>query len=291
MNTEYKFNSINRLITIKNNDDTWIVELNNSIGYFLPGEDLPLNVQFLNSYTKKIIWECKLNPSCWVSYPAGRNIDLQILTASGKILYYVPFDQTKYFDPIEDAFCNYIITNNLKNGVVIGAGDGSYGEWLNPVIKGLTNALLIEANKKEFEILYKDFKQYSNISFLNKGVDVENSQREFFICPEWLGISSLIKENILNFKIEEKNILSEIVECESLNSLLKKETYDWLRLDVEGLDSSLIFSLEDDVLKNLRYLQYEHINITENERIETNSFLEKHGFNVFTVGIDTVSVK
>jgi len=283
--------NIDKIITIKDEDGFWFIELSKNIEFFLPPEELPLNVQFLNSYTKKIIWESKLNSSCWVSFPSQKNVDLQILTESNKVLYYIPVNKTKYFDLVEDIFYNCIVTHNLKNGVVVGAGDGSYGEWLNPVIKGLTKVLLIEPNEKEFEILYEDFKHYSNIDFLNKGVDIEKSNREFFICPEWLGISSVIKENILNFKIEEKNILSEMIECESLNFLLKKDSYDWLRLDVEGLDSSLIFSLDKDVLRSLKYIQYEHINITEEEKIKTNIYLESNGFKVFMVNIDMVAIK
>lgn len=283
--------NIDKIITIKDEDGFWFIELSKNIEFFLPPEELPLNVQFLNSYIKKIIWESKLNPSTWVSFPSRHAVDLQISTKSNKVLYYIPFNKTKYFDLIEDIFYNCILTHNLKNGVVVGAGDGSYGEWLNPVIKGLTKVLLIEPNKKEFEILYEDFKHYSNINFLNKGVDIEKSNREFFICPEFLGISSVIKENILNFKIEEKNILSEMIECESLNFLLKKDSYDWLRLDVEGLDSSLIFSLDKDVLRSLKYIQYEHINITEEEKIKTNIYLESNGFKVFMVNIDMVAIK
>ena len=283
--------NIDKIITIKDEDGFWFIELSKNIEFFLPPEEFPLNVQFLNSYIKKIIWESKLNPSTWVSFPSRHTVDLQISTKSNKVLYYIPFNKTKYFDLIEDIFYNCILTHNLKNGVVVGAGDGSYGEWLNPVIKGLTKVLLIEPNEKEFEILYEDFKHYSNIDFLNKGVDIEKSNREFFICPEWLGISSVIKENILNFKIEEKNILSEMIECESLNFLLKKDSYDWLRLDVEGLDSSLIFSLDKDVLKSLKYIQYEHINITEEDKIKTNIYLESNGFKVFMVNIDMVAIK
>ena len=250
--------NIDKIITIKDEDGFWFIELSKNIEFFLPPEEFPLNVQFLNSYIKKIIWESKLNPSTWVSFPSRHTVDLQISTKSNKVLYYIPFNKTKYFDLIEDIFYNCILTHNLKNGVVVGAGDGSFGEWLNPVIKG---------------------------------VDIEKSNREFFICPEWLGISSVIKENILNFKIEEKNILSEMIECESLNFLLKKDSYDWLRLDVEGLDSSLIFSLDKDVLKSLKYIQYEHINITEEDKIKTNIYLESNGFKVFMVNIDMVAIK
>ena len=75
------------------------------------------------------------------------------------------------------------------------------------------------------------------------------------------------------------------------NFLLKKDSYDWLRLDVEGLDSSLIFSLDKDVLKSLKYIQYEHINITEEDKIKTNIYLESNGFKVFMVNIDMVAIK
>lgn len=287
----YIFNHIDSIISIKNNDDTWFIELNKNIENFISSDEFPLNVQFINSYNKKIVWETKLNPNCWCSTPLVRNKDLKILTKNNKVLYDIPYDRSKYFDLAEDVFYMYFTSNNLKNGVVVGAGDGSYGEWLNPAIKGLTKVLLIEPNKEEFKILYEDFNQYPNINFLNKGVDIKKSYREFFICPEWLGISSVIKENILNYNIEDENILSEMIECESLNLLLKEDSYDWLRLDVEGLDSSLILSLDEDVLKNLKYLQYEHINITEEEKINTNLFLEKHGFKTYVVGIDIVCVK
>jgi hypothetical protein len=57
------------------------------------------------------------------------------------------------------------------------------------------------------------------------------------------------------------------------------------------MDYNLINSISINNLKKLKYIQYEHINITEDEKISLNIDLENIGFKVFMVGIDMIGIR
>jgi hypothetical protein len=132
--------------------------------------------------------------------------------------------------------------------------------------------------------------QYPNLEVLNFCVDVKDSLKTFYLSP-YGNVSSFIKENLIKYGVNENEIIEHQVSSYSLNTLLSKYNIDWLRLDVEGLDYKLVKSIIPNNLNKLKYIQYEHINITEEEKIECNIYLESLGYKVFMVGIDMVALK
>lgn len=276
-------------IKIEKRDNNWFIEISSTISDFLPKEELPLKINFLNTYTKIIEWSIDLQPLHWCEYTL-RNHDIEIITQNNRLIKKViakPF----FDDAIEDIFYTCIVGNNLKNGIVAGAGRGSYGEWLDAVIENKTKALLIEPQSKEYKVLVDSFSKYPNVKFLNKGVSKQKETREFFIYINQIGLSSLDKNTLLDRKIEENHITKINVECESLSYLLEQEKYDWLRLDVESLDCDLIQSLRPQHFDTLKYIQYEHLNIPEEKIKQTDGFLESLGYKIYKINIDTICLK
>jgi len=287
---EYEYKNIDSLIEIKDDDNIWKIEVLPNIEYFLKEFDLPLEINILNYYTNELIWETNLGPNMWATYDNVLGTKLKITTKNGKLLRLVDYSKIKYDILIDNVFNTSVMSLNLKNGVVVGAGDGNYGEWITPVRNKNTGATLIEADEREFKKLRKNYSQLNNVILMNVCVDIEDSTKTFWISP-YGNVSSLKKENCLKYNIKPSDIIEQEVKVYSLDNIMKKFNFDWLRLDVEGLDSELIYSLSDTVLEKLLYLQYEHINTTEDEKIKTNLFLEKKGFTVFMVGIDMVAIK
>tara|TARA_R100001377_G_scaffold34_1_gene48 strand:+ start:294 stop:1139 length:846 start_codon:yes stop_codon:yes gene_type:complete len=276
-------------IKVEKHDDKWFVEISSTISNFIPKKELPLKVKFLNTYNKVVEWSINLEPDTWCSYSL-RNNDVEITTKSNRIIKKVPSGPF-FNDLIEDVFYTCVVGNNLKNGIVAGAGRGSYGEWLDAVIENKTKALLIEPQSKEYKVLVDSFSKYPNVKFLNKGVSKQKETREFFIYINQIGLSSLDKNTLLDRKIEENHITKINVECESLSYLLEQEKYDWLRLDVESLDCDLIQSLRPQHFDTLKYIQYEHLNIPEEKIKQTDGFLESLGYKIYKINIDTICLK
>jgi FkbM family methyltransferase len=287
---EYTYKNIQDLIKINDTEDIWEISVDKNISFFLDEFNLPLNVKFLNYYTDEILWETNLGPDMWAKYNIIIGTKIQITTKNGKTIKEVCYNKLKYNNIIDDVFTTTISSKNLKNGVVIGAGSGSYGEWIYLIKNKKTSAILIEPDEKEFKKLIQYYSQYENVELLNICVDIEDGEKEFWLTPEG-NVNSLKKENCLKYGIKENDLINKKIKVYSLNDLLKTKNIDWIRLDVEGMDSELILSLDDEILNKLKYIQYEHINITEYEKINTNLYLESKGFNVFMVGIDMVGIK
>lgn len=284
---DYKFYNIPTILNILDNDNQWYVSLSDESSNFVLENNLPLIVQFINVLNNKILWECELFPSCWVTYPVVRNTKVIVKTKDNFILGEKFFDAYKYYDVINDVLSLFISQHQLKNGLIVGAGEGSYGEWIKILNQNLSKCILVEGDESAYKIL-KD--QYPNLEVLNYCVDVEDSFKTFFLSP-YGNVSSFIKENLIKYGVKEKNIIEKKVNTYSLNKLLNQYNIDWLRLDTEGLDYELIKSITPDNLNKLKYIQYEHINITEEEKIKCNLYLESLGYRVFMVGIDMVAIK
>ena len=276
-------------IKVEKQNDKWFVEISSTISNFIPKKELPLKVNFINAYNRVVEWSIDLEPGTWCTYNL-RNNDVEITTKSNRIIKKVP--SGPFFDDlIEDVFYTCVVGNNLKNGIVAGAGRGSYGEWLDAVVENQTKALLIEPQSKEYKVIVDSFSKYSNIKFLNKGVSTQKEIREFFIYTNQIGLSSLDKNHLLDKNISENDIHQVNMECESLSYLLEQDEYDWLRLDVESLDCDLIQSLKPQHFNTLKYIQYEHLNIPQEKVKQTDEFLKSLGYKIHKIGIDTICLK
>jgi len=290
---KYTFIGIDNLVSISDDDNQWKIEIDQKISYVLEERKFPLKLKIRNYYGKKLLWETDLFPGTWASWNSPKNTELILETKDGDTLKEVPYNRLKYRDIVDDVFYYYIISRNLKKGIVLGAGAGTYGEWVDPVLNSLTSALLVEPGSYEFSELTKLFSNNSNVKLINKGVDVESGTKTFWVSSTG-NISSLDKNVSLKY-VGDDCLTPVEMEFISMNDLVLQEfpdlDLDWVRLDVEGADSRIIFSINPEILQRIQYLQYEHINITEDEKIETNRYLESLGFTVYIVGIDMVAMR
>lgn len=290
---EYIFKGIEDLISVTDDNNEWRVQIDPKISLILKDENFPLKLKILNHYGKKILWEIDLFPDNWASWPSPKNTDLLLENRDGFILKMIPFNRMKYRDCIDDVFYYFVVLNKLKNGLVLGAGSGTYGEWVYPVLNYHTNAVLVEPGIAEIQDLTSLFNDNHNVKIINKGVDTETRNRIFWISSTG-NVSSLDKEVSLKY-VREDSLTPVEMEFISINDLINHEFYDreleWIRLDVEGMDSKIIFSMDEEILKKVKYVQYEHINVTEEEKISTNLYLESLGFFVYMIGIDMVAIR
>ena len=115
-----------------------------------------------------------------------------------------------------------------------------------------------------------EFISGKNLTFLNVGADIRNGMSTFWISPD-VNLSSIIKQNSLKYGFNEDELIETKIETRTIDSLINEYNIDWLRLDTEGMDYNLINSISINNLKKLKYIQYEHVNITEDEKISLNN--------------------
>ena len=177
---------MNLPIKVEKQDSKWFVEISSTISNFIPKKELPLKVSFLNTYNKVVEWSIDLEPLNWCTYNL-RNNDVEITTKNNRLIKKV-MSRPFFNDSIEDIFHTCIVGNNLKNGIVVGAGRGSYGEWLDAVVENQTKALLIEPQIKESSFLnceiinnLEEFKSSSQIIITNRmSPDIDDVKDKVF---------------------------------------------------------------------------------------------------------------
>ena len=287
----YNFNNISQsLIKISDENNEWRVDISNDIKVFIDDNTLPYTVVFVNTYTNKNEWEVDLSEGMWATYPGVRGKKVIVYDKQNNKILEKDWDRFRYCDLIENILTFCIKKYNLTNGLIVGAGSGNYGEWIDAVKNNLTSAVLIEPDVVSFNQLYKNHSTYKNLTFLNIGADIRNGMSTFWISPD-VSLSSIIKQNSLKYGFNEDELIETKIETRTIDSLINEYNIDWLRLDAEGMDYNLINSISINNLKKLKYIQYEHINITEDEKISLNIHLENIGFKVFMAGIDMIGIR
>lgn len=264
-------------ITYNRDNNSTLVELKDSI---FAKKYLPLKVQFKNIISKEIAYEFELKDYTWISWNGAEFInDVLIYSSNGNLIHEYKWDVTINGDFIEKALWFYLKgrqSQGIKsNGLVIGAHDGTSGHWIYPTKSNLTNVTLVDGGNKQFQDLTKNYKNDNNVKLLNSVVTTDGSDVVWFYGGKGYA-DTIIKENIefLNkFSYDENHYLyidkinESIRTSVSLNSLMETENYDWLHLDVEGIDGDLILSLK----QKPNIIIYENINLSK----ETKNILDE----------------
>ena len=261
---------------------------------------LPLKVQFKNIITNKIDHEIELNEYTWATWCGAEFItDVLIYTSTGNLLCEYKWDVEVNGDEIEKILWFYLKLrqlNNIKsNGLVIGTHDGRTGHWIYPVKHNLSQATLVEGGDNQFIDLIENYKTYSNIKTINSVVTSKGENITWYHGGN--GYSDSIKKESIEFNIginyNEHHYLhiDNIVETNksslSINEIMNNENYDWLHLDVEGIDGELILSLEHKP----NIIIYESMHIKEDMKKQLNLWFLENSYTTIEVTGDTIAIK
>lgn len=248
-------------------------------------EQLPLSFNISKAVSKDIIWTAKLDSNMWAEFMENELNDVIVKDATGNTLF------TYYWDLMEHGsifykslwlYCKSLKAKGINPiGLVVGTHDGEFGEWV-PVIKELlSNAVLIEGSKPQFDRLIKNFEGHKNVFPVMEIITPDGKDVEFFEGGR--GYANSVVERVIK-SWETAEIKSTHRTSSSLNSIM--ETFingiDWLHLDVEGLDAKLIMSLEE---KNIPpFIIFEDFNLLENEKEDIYNWLKYRGFTLHSEG-------
>jgi FkbM family methyltransferase len=269
-------------------------EISPEVSNFIPQNEFPLRFVINPLFSKEILYGVYLYPGTWAEWKPGRDCKATLYTNSYRVLkeykYNYIDEDLKLFE-----FWDYFIRMNLNStGLIIGAGSGDWGEWVQPVYDNKTICHLVEASKKQFEKLVANMAGNSNAHCYNDVVSVDGKQYRFFNDPDFHSALSSIDfdyvKNLIPGKLPEECI--ELRQTTKIKDLLDRiGKIDWIRFDVEGIDYDLIKAIDVEYLAKLKMVQYEHYALAQEKRNEIAELFGTLGFTKIEINIDTIFIK
>ena len=238
----------------------------------------PLKLSIQSHVTKNEIWSSQLNDGWWAEFPNNEINDAIISDNDGNVIAERTWNVIQDGDELYKSlyfYCKQIYNSGRRpKGVVVGAHDGLFGEWVPCVLNNITDVTLVEASLPQFEKLKNNFNNFTNIKFINSLITTDGKPSEFF--EGGLGYTNSLVERVIR-GWEKEEIKSTLKESTSIKELLS-DNIDWLHLDVEGYDAQLLLSLEVEVLPN--FIIFEHENLNESESEQVKSYLKNNGYDL-----------
>ena len=241
--------------------------------------NLPLKVEIVNHIGKSKVWETEMFDNYWATFEHDSIFDIRVFDGNGEIILDREWNVVEDGTYLDQAL--YFYCKKIKNpkGLAIGVHDGEFGEWVAPVVEGLTNATLVEASIPQFEKLSKHYVDKSNVDLVFDLVTTDGSDIEFFEGGK--GYTNSVKEGVIK-SWETEEIRSSIRNSVAINDLLKEispdKKLDWLHLDIEGYDDDVIRAIEVDLLPN--FIIFEHNNLLLEDKLRLESYLMDLGYSL-----------
>jgi hypothetical protein len=252
-------------------------------------EQLPINFQIKNAVSKKVMWQTNLNSHMWAAYPNTEMNDVVVNDAQGNFIYQYRWDVIQHGSIFYKSlwlYCKSLINKGIKpKGLVIGTHDGEFGEWVPLVKNFMSDMVLVEGSKKQYDVLKNNYEGKQGVTLINNLVTTDGSDVEFY--EGGAGYTNTVVKRVIEYW-EKEEIHSTKRSSISINNLIfdnfsaYNRKLDWLHLDVEGLDAKLLLSIDSDKLPN--FIIYEDFNLGDNEKNELVSYFENSGYKIHSEG-------
>jgi hypothetical protein len=250
---------------------------------------LPLRFSVISSISSKEIWSCDLNDNWWATYPNNEMNDVKIVDADGDVILNKKWNMEdgSHLYKVLYFYCQNIIAKEKRKpkGLVVGTHDGEFGEWVPCVFGDLSDAKLVEASKPQFDKLFENYKNHSNVQMINSIVTTDGKPVEFF--EGGLGYTNSVVERVIR-SWEKEEINSSLKDSVSINDLIDNKI-DWLHLDVEGYDIKLLMGTDPEKLPNLIIFEYENSKEDENNQIK--QYLTNLGYELDYRKVSCLAIK
>jgi hypothetical protein len=249
-----------------------------------------VRVEFKNIITEEIHYSTILSSNMWVSWCGAELItDVLVYSDNDKLLKEFKWDVTINGDEIEKILWYYLLNRKNKglssNGLIIGTHDGRNGHWIYPIKENLSNATLIDGGDIQFENLKKNYSLFNNVEMRNTIVTVEGGEVSWYQGGE--GYTDTVVPELINDWLSGSEIKKSIKDSVSIKELFDSKDYDWLHLDVEGIDAKLIMSLEH----RPNIIVYESMNLSEEEILELDLWFNQNLYKKITDSGNTIAIK
>jgi hypothetical protein len=252
--------------------------------------NLPLTLKLKNIVTDEIHYQVELNPHSWARWSGAELItDILVYDSTGKLIFEKKWDVTEYGDLVEKDLWYYLTGRQNKglksNGLVIGTHDGRNGHWIYPIKHKLSTATLIDGSDKQYVELVNNYQNKLNVKTKNLIVTTDGSDVEWYQGGE--GYTDTVVKDLIVAWVGDDNVTKSHRPSISLNQLMTEEQYDWLHLDVEGIDGDLILSLE----QRPNVIIYESMNLPQEMVDKLNEWFSYNEYVTITENGNTIAKK
>lgn len=252
--------------------------------------NLPLTLKLKNIITGEIHYEVELNPTGWAHWSGAELItDILIYDSTGELIFEKKWDVTEYGDAVEKDLWYYLKGRKNKgiksNGLVIGTHDGRNGHWIYPVKHGLSTATLIDGSDTQYLDLVKNYKDNPFVVTKNLIVTTDGSDVEWYQGGE--GYTDTVVKELIEAWVVDGPIVKSYRQSVSINQLMSEQEYDWLHLDVEGIDGDLILCLE----QRPNVIVYESMNLPQEMTDRLNEWFTNNRYVTVTENGNTIAKK
>jgi hypothetical protein len=251
--------------------------------------EYPLYFSIFNEISGDKIWGSDILPGSWASFVEPCNSYAQITDKNQNIIVEWKWDTFLHGDDAHILFMLWCLKNKGAKGISIGTHDGSSGEWVEPLRKGLIEAFLVEASIPQYKKLVDNFKNVKGAYPILSLVTEDGRDCEFFEGNDEF-TNSVIKEHTERFSSQ---ISSSIKKSKSLNDLICEvglaENLGWIHLDVEGIDADLVLSLDSNRIKLPDFIIYESLNLSIEKKQEVFGWLNNNGYLFKESGWNTIA--
>lgn len=251
--------------------------------------DLPLKLKIVSQIGEEYVWGCDLFDDYWASYPNNEMNDVKIYDKNDNLIIERKWDVLQNGSTLYKTlylYCKQFNDKNIKPfGVAIGTHDGKFGEWVPVVNEELSDAILCEPTKKQFDKLINFYGLKPNVLLKNELITDDGGPTVFYEGGKGY-TNSIVKGVIDKWEIEQT--YSNLMNSKSINELLTKRP-DWIHTDVEGYDAKLIMGINPNLLPN--FLIFEHENMSEQENDELNKYLKLYGFELYYYKVSCLAIK
>lgn len=255
----------------------------------------PFKVKILKHVSGEEQWSTELKDFWYATFPNTEMFDVEISDSKGKIIYTKRWDVMEHGNHFYKSLWLYnkklISDGKLPKGLVIGTHDGEFGEWVPVVLKRECEVVLVEGSDVQFEKLSQNYKNNHRVKCLKKIITPDGNDVIFY--EGGLGYTNSVVENVIrNWETEE--ITSSVKPSISLNDLILTKLngeLDWLHLDVEGLDSKLIMSIDETKIKLPNFIIFEDFNLSESEKNNIYDYLKVRGYILKSEGVSCEAIR
>lgn len=236
-------------------------------------------------------WEQPVIFGNWYSWNGGGiyRWNIEVYSKSQGIIFEKKYNSLYDGDKIEKLFTIFCKKNKNTKGIVVGSHNGNWGHWVQSVIDGDTECIIVEGSEKQYLQLEKSYSGFSNCTLINEIITVDGNPVEWYTGGN--GFTDSVRKNVLEIFLEENEISKEYRDTKNINELITENNYqdlNWLHTDVEGYDAELIMGL--NYLPE--FIVFENMHIKENgEYDKLINYLRSKDYKIIESGIDSVAMK
>ena len=249
-----------------------------------------VRVEFVNIISAETHYSTKLYSNMWTCWNGAElYTDVYIYNDKDTLIKIFNWDVTINGDPIERILWYYLYERKQNcissNGLVIGTHDGRNGHWIYPVMENLSRATLIEAGQKQFEKLKTNYSTYNNVNCICTIVTPNGGPIFWYEGGE--GYTDTVVRDVIEGWLAEPQISNSLRQSNSIKSITNVKEYDWIHLDVEGLDEQLILALET----RPNIIIYESMNLKEEQNKNLSDWFSNNSYKTLTSLGNTIAIK